>query len=158
MRTYKKSIGKWRSLFQAKTSLKSLLEKLSGIKKKYQWKICIHLLRLFLWRTQKSKNVGCIKIIVENGPENQGSRKPGATSRLTFLESSMKPEDRLGTQRPRGMQQMCKQHKPIRRFSPICIRTTPWRCQILQRRHKPTEPRSFCWQRQSWRYQAKLLP
>ena len=45
---------------------------------------------------QTSKNVGYIKMIVENGLKNQGLRKTGATSRLTSLERSTKLDDHQG--------------------------------------------------------------
>ena len=55
-------------------------------------------------------------VFVENGPENQGLRKPEANSRLTSIELSRKRKDHPGPQRLRGMQQICKPHKPMRRF------------------------------------------
>ena len=36
---------------------------------------------------------------------------------------------------------MCNLHKPTRRFLPRCSRTKPWRWQISQWQHKPTEHR-----------------
>ena len=109
-----------------KPSLKSLLRKFSGIKKQLQYKIRIHLPRLSLWRTQTSKNVGYIKIIVKNGPESQGLRNLRETSRLTSQERSRKTKDPPGPQRTKGMQQVCKPHKTMQSFSPRCSRTKPW--------------------------------
>ena len=77
--------------------------------------------------TQTSKNAGYTRMIVDNGPKKQVSRKPGATSRLTLLDPSRKPKDHQGSRRLKDMQQMCKPHKLMRRFSPRCSRTTPWR-------------------------------
>ena len=41
-------------------------------------------------------------MIFGNGPENQDSRIPGVTSKLTSQERLGKPEDHPGPQRPRG--------------------------------------------------------
>ena len=142
--TYKKSIRKLRIRFQTRPSLKSPLKKSSGIKKRSGCKICIYPLRLSLWCTQTSKNAGYIKMIARNGPENQGSRRPGSTSKLTSKESLSKPKDHPGPRRPRGMQQMCNTHKPMRYCSPRFSRTTPWCWKILQHRHNPTEHWSRC--------------
>ena len=78
------------------TTFEDFIEKLRGIKKRLRCQVHIHLLRLSLWRTEPSKNTGYIKMIVGNGPENQGSRRPEATSRLTSQERLRKPEDHLG--------------------------------------------------------------
>ena len=78
------------------TIFEEFVEILSGIKKQLQCKIRMHLLRFSPLRTQTSKNGGYINIIVGNGPENQGLRKPGATSRLTSKERSRKPKDNPG--------------------------------------------------------------
>ena len=104
------------------------------------------------------KNAGYIMMIVDNGLETQGSRKPGGTSRLTLLEPSRRPEYHQGPLRPKAMQRTCTPHKPMRHISPILSRTTPWRHWILQRLHKPTEPQLLCWRRRSWSYRANSLP
>ena len=82
--------------------------------------------QISLWRTQTSKNAGYIKMIFGNSPENRGLRRPGATSKLTSLERLKKHKYHPGLQIPRGMQPMCNPHKPMRRCSPRCSRTTPW--------------------------------
>ena len=156
--TYKKSTGKWSSLFKARPSLKSSSNNLSGTNKWSQYKVQIHLLILWLGRMQKTKNAGYIKMIFGNGPENQDLRKPGSTSRLTLQERSSKPNDYPGPRRQRGMQQMWNTHKAMRRFSPRCSSTTHWQWKILQRRHNLTKPWPRCWQRQSRSSQPKSLP
>ena len=42
-------------------------------------------------------------MIVENAFENQISRQPGATARLTLFDPSRRPEDHKGPQRPKAM-------------------------------------------------------
>ena len=116
------------------------------------------MLRLSLWHTQTYKSAGYTKIIVENGLKNQGLRKPGSTSSLTLLEPSRRHKDHQELRTPKDMQWTCTPHKPMRRFSPRCSRTTSWRWKISQQRHKPTKPWSRCWQRRSRSYWAKLLP
>ena len=84
------------------------------------------------------KIAGYIKTIVNNGLVNQGSRKHGATSRLTSIEPSKRPKDHQGPQRPKAMQQTYTPHMPMGHFSPRCSRTTPWNWRISQWLHKPT--------------------
>ena len=94
-------------------------------------------------------------MIANNGLAKQGSIKHGATSRLTFLGPSKRPKDPQGPQRPKAMQRIHTLHKPMRHFSPRFRRTTPWRWQILQRLHKPTEHRSRFSGGRYWSYRAK---
>ena len=84
------------------------------------------------------KNAGYIKIILDNGIGNQGSRKPGATIRLTFIKPSRIPKYHQGPRRLKDMQQTSTPHKSMRHFSSRFSRTTLWRWLILQRQHKPT--------------------
>ena len=106
---------------------------------------------------QTSKNAGYIKTLVENGPVNQGLIKHGATSRLTSLEPSRRPKDPQELRTPKAMQRTYNLHNPMQHFSPICIRTTPWRWWISQRLHKTTEHCSRCSQKLYQRYQARLI-
>ena len=104
------------------------------------------------------ENADYIKTIVENGLVNQRSIKHGATSRITSIEPSRRPEDPQGPQRPKAMQQTHTPHKPMRHFSPRCSRTTPWHWRISQRLHKPIEHRSRCSRRRYQSYRYKSLP
>ena len=83
-------------------------------------------------------------MIAKNGPANRGSTKTGAILKLTLQECLKKHKDTLGIQRPRGIRTMCSPHNPTHSCLLRCSKTTPWRWQILQRIHKPTEHRSSC--------------
>ena len=96
-------------------------------------------------------------MISRNGPKKQGSRRPGATWELTLQEHLWTSKDHSGPRIPRGMQQMCNPHKPMRQCSPIRSRTTPWRWQISQRQQNPTEHWLRCWWIQSRIYQPNSL-
>ena len=106
---------------------------------------------------QTSKNAGYTKTIVKNGLINQGSIKHAATSRLTSLEPSRRPEYPQGHQRLKAMQWTYTLHKPMQHFSPRCSRTTPWLWRISKRLHKPTEHQSRFLRRQYQSYRSKSL-
>ena len=107
--------------------------------------------------TQTLKNAGYTKTITKIGLAKHEVINHGATSKLTLIGPSRRPQNPQELQRPKAMQRMYTTHKPMRNVSQRCSRTTPWRWRISRRLHKLTEHRSRCSQRLYWSYQARLL-
>ena len=97
-------------------------------------------------------------MISGSGLANRDSTKRGVILNLTLKEHLKRLEDPPVLWRPNDMQPMCNPHKPTQRCSQKCYRTTQWRWQILQRRHKPTRHRLRFWPKLSRSSQHRWPP